>query len=160
MKQPISPVLVLSAALLASGCSSIEGTTATKSSFAAEDYTAALEFDGRFQVTSINGRPEESRKLQQRMKLVPGTHVVEVIALGYRLRGVGAIPLSLVDGQVLKLTTQQDGASMVAELWDVTDQGNEPVKLGSYPLEITGASLTLGPDRPNNDTNGNRPIGR
>lgn len=160
MKHAVAPILLLITALLTGGCSSLGDTTVMKSSFSAEAYTAQLKFDGKFEVTRINGKVEESRKLQQQMKLVPGTHEIEVIAKEYRLEGIGVIPLTVTDGQVLELTTERDGAELKVVVWDVTDAKNAPVKLASIAMDIEASAYHSLASRTLNQTNGNTPLGR
>lgn len=153
-------VLVLGASLLTSGCSTLDDATKVESRFPAEAYTASVEFDGNFEVTRINGRPEDSRKPPKHMKLVPGTHEIAVIAADYRLKGTGVIPLTIANGQSLKLTTKRNGAALQVEVWDITDHRNDPVKLSSHDMAVQASALALYPNSPNSDTNGNRVLGR
>lgn len=154
MKTLTAPSLILGAALLVSGCSSLDSTTVVKSNFAAEDYTAKLKFAGDFEVVSINGRPENTRKFQEQMRLVPGTHEVGVIAREYNLEGSGTIGFTVAEGQTLELSSQRDGVQIIAVIRDAASGDT----IASYPLEV-GTPDSERRNRAANDTNGNQPLG-
>lgn len=159
MKRVLTPILLL-AAILLPGCSTLSDGPVVKSKFPAESFTAKLKFEGDFQVTRINGRPVESRILQSQMKLVPGTHEIGIVAREYNLEGVGTIPLTAREGQTLAFTTERNGAILSVDVWDITDQQNKPIKIARHTLEIQNSSFAFHGDRANNDTNGNKLLGR
>ncbi len=158
MKRIVCSLLSTVALLVSVGCSTLNDSTTVESKFPAEAYTAKLEFDGRFLVTGVNGRPEESRKLQKQMKLVPGTHEIEVVAQEYQLEGTGVIPLTVADGQVLELTTERDGAELNVDVWDITDHNRDPLKIATHAMEITASAYTNVGSRSNNPSRHYRPL--
>ena len=155
------PYLLLPLATLIgfTACSSWDSSKVVERKFPAEAYTAKLQFDGKFEVLRINGQQQDTRELAaEQMKLVPGHHELELIVREYRLEGVGTIPLTVADGQVLEVTSIRDGASLNVEVWDVTDQKRDPLKIATHALNIRASAYTHIADRANNQTNGSRPL--
>ena len=133
----VTPLLSLLAfSLVAVGCSTLDETQLTASKFPAEAHTAKLEFDGQFRVDRVNGRLTHSLQAAEQLRLVPGTHEVELTLRAH----------------------PDEYTSTVVELWDLTSPTGQLVKISTHKLDGRRSTYANIHPRAGGDTNGNRPL--
>ena len=94
----------------------------------------SVEFDGHFKVNRINGRINQSLLKADRLRLVPGSHEVEVTLREFPDDHTGTIRISVADHQILQLKGRIEGANPFIEVWDLNPSSGKPVKIATHPL--------------------------
>lgn len=158
MKTITSLLSLLAFSFATLGCSTLDESHLQASEFPAEAYTAKLEFDGHFKVNRINGRITQSLMKADQFRLVPGSHEVELTLREYPEEYTGTIAISVADHQTLQLKSKREGPDQFVELWDLTPETGEPVKLAMHKLGWRKSTYANAPPRANIDSNGNRPL--